>query len=428
VSLSQQRGTASLAANHISGLAPWRYLWVYVLPDTAAAAVNVYWQSSPVGPADGQLSPGQYRLFDTGSTSARDVWFAPSVAGQAIDIQWITDTDPISEQVSTPGPMQVEGAVSITGNPAVTVNGTATVAISGTPTVNLAGGTAVAISGTPTVNLAAGAAVTISGTPTVNFAAGSSVSISAGNVALNGGQSGVLIETTGLALDLADAQPLAYFQLSPTSANATYSYTPGNGISELVVVAVNTHSTTAMTVSLGGLDFAKLPAESAAGAPARATLFATGIESGTSPVPITLAWTPAQPGSGSSPYAMVYRLRPAYLSASIDLGLVNGGTSELIAATAGKSIIVYDWQMTIGAGTAAAGHYAILGADDSGAVDVFRVDTYLATAVGESVVPGSGAWPAGLALPLGKGLELTALTPSSSDYVNVAGVVHYSLF
>jgi hypothetical protein len=201
VSLSQQRGTASLAAPHVSGLAPWRYLWAYVLPDTAAAAVAVYWQSSPVGAADGSLAPGQYRLFDTGSVAARDVWFAPSVPGTAIDVEWITDTEPVREDVSTPGPMQVEGnvgitgtaTVSVSGNPTVNIangqtvgiSGTPAVTISGNPTVNLAGGTTVAISGTPavtisgspTVAIASGQSIAITGSPTVNIASGQSIAI-----------------------------------------------------------------------------------------------------------------------------------------------------------------------------------------------------------------------------------------------------------
>jgi hypothetical protein len=103
VSLSQQRGTVSSTDGTVQlpQLAPWEYLWLYALPTGAGAAA--WWTGSPAQAADGQLGAGQWRLFDTGTVANRTLYLSG-------DLEWITDTDPIQEQVSTAGPMTVETA------------------------------------------------------------------------------------------------------------------------------------------------------------------------------------------------------------------------------------------------------------------------------------------------------------------------------
>jgi hypothetical protein len=403
VSLSQQRGTASLAANHISGLAPWRYLWVYVLPDTAAAAVNVYWQSSPVGPADGQLTPGQYRLFDTGSTSTRDVWFTPTVAGQAIDIEWITDTDPVSEQVSTPGPMQVEGTVNV-------------------------GSGSITVSGTPTVNVAPGQSIAITGTPTVNIAAGQSISISAGSVALTGGQSGVLIETAGGSLDLQGASRLGQVTLAGNTLGNNVGFTL-TGPGDLVVVVQNENvalqllASVSPSVGVANGDAATLPA--ATSVIPRATLFVPAADLAGA-LSVKLQWLNYVSGSSNVlGYATVYRLRPGYLTAWLNANVTPGTPKVWIPGVTGKTITVYSLDISVAAPATAAGGYQAYVQDTTGVVFLANPLVYLATGVGQaasaSVVK---TWEKGIPLPSGAGLEV--LTSAASGNPFCAGTVQYT--
>ena len=175
MSLSQQRGTVSASQGTVQlpQLAPYEYLWLYAT--AAGAGASAWWSQAPGGRTPNvQLGAGQWRLVDLGAVSAWQLWLAG-------DLEWITDTDPISEQVSTAGPMTIQTAA---GAPVETVFPSAQQVTFGAPqqvtvnagSVTISGGqggiaTSVNVSGNPTT-LFSGALPTVNGATVCDIPAG----------------------------------------------------------------------------------------------------------------------------------------------------------------------------------------------------------------------------------------------------------------
>ncbi len=204
MSLTQQQGAVDQAAPfQVASLAPWRYLWLAADPVAGAGGggASAWWTGSPGGGrvADLVLTAGQSQMVDTGAVSAQTLW----VAG---DLEWITDSEPISEQVTQ------------------------------STQVTLAAGSTVMISS---------GTIGISGP--VTLAAGQQVIVSAGSVAITGGQGGNVNVATSQP-----AQNLGMLTFSTGGAAQTWTLPYGTQALKIVFWANAASSLKVLTLGVKG--------------------------------------------------------------------------------------------------------------------------------------------------------------------------------
>jgi hypothetical protein len=367
VSLSQQSGSVAQSTPlQIPNLAQWRYVWLYA--SSGGSGVKGWWTGPPGGTPDGTLAAG---LFDTGSVQTQQLW----VEGTG---QWVTDVEPIANQVGTIGPMGVSSA----GTFPVTPSGTFPVA-----------------------------------------------------AGVTGGQSGAALEVGGLPVETGRMVRLGTVQGSLTGP-VTSNFTLPAVACDLLVVAFNPDPGSALNLSLGigntpGLltpyDTASIRA-AAAGSAGRGSVVmpAADVITGTDSDEyyVALAWAGAPSGT-QAPYAVVYAQLHGLQSVDVFQTLAASSAATLVAGVAGKTIIVFDWVLTIGEDVAATtGVYGGGLRDTTSALEICHARMAWRTDVGNGTLPlGPFAHQGGLRLPAGAGLQL--FSDGNPGSVDLVGTVHY---
>lgn len=115
------------------------------------------------------------------------------------------------------------------------------------------------------------------------------------------------------------------------------------------------------------------------------------------------------------------------LAANIGVVLANAATSPVVAASVGFVITIYGWHLSVAPDTAPTGfgHWTALLQDSSGVGPFARVAATIATAAGALHSEADASLDEGVALPVGRGVQVQGFTGPGAN-VNVNGVVYYT--
>ena len=406
MSLTQQRGTVSSSEGTVQlpQLAPFEYLWIYAV--AAGAGASAWWSQAPGARSPNvQLGAGQWRLVDLGAVGAWQLW----VSG---DLEWITDTDPITEQVTTTGPITV---TTPAGAPLETVFPSAQqVTFSAPQQVVVNSGVVDATITGP---------VGISGTVDVT-----------GPVSITAGQNAPVLEVGGMTGDLPGWTRILHIDFPSSQANPLeyFPTLPAAPVDVLVVVK-NPNQASGIWASLFhspgtayNLDSAELPASQLLGASGnfsvpRATLLANAADQ--VGIGVELGWVTGAPG-GFDAFADVYISRPGMKSGSFSTLAGSNFATAVVPAVAGQTVTVYGWEVSL-APQGGAGFYNLQLVSGATGFQVCNLQSYLFTAVGSATEHGQLWIDGGLSLPVGEALNL-ATGGARGGNAGLSGTVYYT--